>query len=365
METVAQKEKSIASHDKKDDNYKKTKIKSLQGLRAVAILAIFISHTGLGNLEALGAWGVSVFFVLSGFVMMYSYFPRKTIPKFGFAFAWNKIKKLYPLHIITMLLAAFYTIIIVRTVWKTILDICIHTLLIQMWIPKKEYYSTLNGPSWYLCASVFMYFMFPLVLGFFKEKMSKKKAIIIICALFVAEFFISSTAAILNRHSDELWLSTKWLTYFFPPVRFIDFLTGCCLGFLFLNIRTYKNNCFLELATCILIPISILIYVFEYGILSSPSVKYSLLFLPTSMMLIWIVANEKSVIAKVFSTKIFVWFGDLSPYIFLIHGVMIKYCRSGFSYVFSITNTSIVAVVSFVATIIGAVLWKSFTKKTP
>lgn len=44
-----------------------------QGLRAVAFGAIFISHLGIGNFGALGAWGVSVFLVLSGFLMVNSY----------------------------------------------------------------------------------------------------------------------------------------------------------------------------------------------------------------------------------------------------------------------------------------------------
>ncbi len=42
----------------------------LQSLRALAFLGIFISHSGLSS--QLGAWGVSVFFVLSGFLMAYT-----------------------------------------------------------------------------------------------------------------------------------------------------------------------------------------------------------------------------------------------------------------------------------------------------
>ena len=360
MKTVIQTENSVVPNDKKCGNFKKAKNKSLQGLRAVAILAIFISHTGIGPFGVLGAWGVSVFFVLSGFLMIYNYLPKKDMPKFGFAFAWTKIKRLYSLHIITMLLAAFYTIITTGAVVKTILDIGIHTLLIQMWIPKAEYYATLNGPSWYLCASVFLYLMFPLILKLFKEKMTKKKAIYHMCVLFVVAILISLTTVLLNNHSEKLWFSTKWITYYFPPVRFIDFFMGCCLGYLFLNRGEFKKNYFLELAVCILIPISFLIYIYEYGILGLQSVKYSLLFLPTSMMLLWVVVNEKCVFPKIFSTKILVWLGDLSPYIFLIHGVVLKYCRTGFSAVFSITNTYIIATVSLIATIIGAILWHKF-----
>ena len=112
------------------DVIKNERINSIQGLRAIAFLAIFISHTGIGSLGALGAWGVSVFFVLSGFLMMYNYYNKESIPKFGFRFAWNKIKKLYSLHVITTILAAIYYVIIGNSILKTLLDVVIHLLLI-------------------------------------------------------------------------------------------------------------------------------------------------------------------------------------------------------------------------------------------
>ncbi len=355
MKTVIQTEKGSAINNKKSGNPKN---KSLQGLRAVAILAIFISHIGIGNLGVLGAWGVSVFFVLSGFLMLYNYMPRETIPQNSFGFAWNKIKRLYPLHIVTMLFAAFYAVIKTRMLEKTILDIGIHTLLIQMWIPKAEFYATLNGPSWYLCVSFFLYLMFPLMLKLFKGNMSQKKVVLYICIFFVVEIFVSLATFLLNNHDESLWFSTKWITYYSPPVRLIDFFMGCCLGYLFLDRSECNKNYFLELAVCILVPISLLIYVSEYGILGSQSVKYTLLFLPTSMILLWVVAGEKGVIPKILSTRVFVWLGDLSPYIFLIHGVVLKYCRAGFSVAFSITNVYITATVSLVATIFGAFIWR-------
>lgn len=50
-----------------------SKITSIQALRACAFIGIFASHTGM---LALGAWGVSIFLVLSGFIMFYAYIGR-------------------------------------------------------------------------------------------------------------------------------------------------------------------------------------------------------------------------------------------------------------------------------------------------
>ena len=74
------------------DNNNLERCDSIQGLRAIAFIAIFISHVGFNNLGVLGAWGVSVFFVMSGFLMMNNYIKKNKNPEFGFKFAWSKTK---------------------------------------------------------------------------------------------------------------------------------------------------------------------------------------------------------------------------------------------------------------------------------
>jgi peptidoglycan/LPS O-acetylase OafA/YrhL len=74
----------------------KKKIQSLQAIRAVAFSAIFLSH--LEIISGLGGWGVSVFFVLSGFLMSYSYEGRAKVLNGRFIdrikFAYSKVKKI-------------------------------------------------------------------------------------------------------------------------------------------------------------------------------------------------------------------------------------------------------------------------------
>ena len=51
----------------------KPRLQSVQGLRAIAFILIFLSHT---EIVAAGPAGVSIFLVLSGFCMMYAYVDR-------------------------------------------------------------------------------------------------------------------------------------------------------------------------------------------------------------------------------------------------------------------------------------------------
>lgn len=49
------------------------RIKALQGLRVLAFIGIFLSHA---IDTPSGGWGVSIFIMLSGFVMTYAYWDK-------------------------------------------------------------------------------------------------------------------------------------------------------------------------------------------------------------------------------------------------------------------------------------------------
>ena len=88
-----------------DNNSKSKLLTQLQTLRAFAFIGVFICHTAiLSNvLECVGFFGVSVFFVLSGFVMVYSYYGKQRIKDLSFfsnvKFAYSKLKRLWLLSI--------------------------------------------------------------------------------------------------------------------------------------------------------------------------------------------------------------------------------------------------------------------------
>lgn len=66
---------------------------------------VFLSHA-VWQFGQLGYFGVSVFIIMSGILMVKSNFAKDSIivgVKENIGFAFNKIKKLYPLHILMML----------------------------------------------------------------------------------------------------------------------------------------------------------------------------------------------------------------------------------------------------------------------
>lgn len=164
-------------------------IDALQALRAWAFMGVFLSHTGIEVL-GLGVWGVSVFFILSGFLMTYSYYGKERIKsvswKENVLFAWNKMKPLYSLHVITMLAVSIFMFIGEETVTiaQAVVKIILNLLLLQSWTPIE---SDINAPSWYLCPTMFLYVLFPYIVRAMERKYSVHKAKWTMALLFLIQ----------------------------------------------------------------------------------------------------------------------------------------------------------------------------------
>lgn len=372
----------------------KEKIKSLQGLRAVAFIVIFISHTSIGNLSKLGAWGVSIFLILSGFVMILSHWNRRDqislTPKDIVSFAWNKIKKLYPLHIVMMvacILIALYAVFIIHTMTlkKLVIDIFLHTFLLQIWIPNSEYYMTLNGVSWYLCVCVLLYLTFPFVLkclNWFDKRYKHSMIIPISIILGIVQILIALIAYYYGGcNYNDLW-SMQWITYYCPLSRLIDFLIGCSIGYLYLHknelIEEFRSSSLyiekkfsLKTKKILINSISLLnmivILYLWYAVTAGNLVgyewiEYTLIYTPTTVLTILLACSTITIFNKLLSHKILVFIGDMSGWGFLIHKTVIKYCDFILEYLY-VTNSIVIAITAAIMTAIAIFLWKSITKK--
>lgn len=92
-------------------------IDTLQVLRCLAFIGVFLSHVGWNatTMAGMGYWGVSVFLVLSGFTMVYSYYGKGRIRavsvRDNLRFAMGKVGKLYPLYVLTTLAVFIFFLI--------------------------------------------------------------------------------------------------------------------------------------------------------------------------------------------------------------------------------------------------------------
>jgi hypothetical protein len=93
----------------------------LTGLRGVAAYAVLIAHAAHASIpfyddliyQRLSAFGMSLFFVLSGFVIYYNYaetFARKGLASAGWQFFVARFARLYPLYAISIIIAPYLSI---------------------------------------------------------------------------------------------------------------------------------------------------------------------------------------------------------------------------------------------------------------
>jgi len=63
----------------------------------------------------------------------------------------------------------------------------------------------------------------------------------------------------------------------------------------------------------------------QVGVLGAVAFRYNVLFTPSAVLLVWLLAVGKGIISRLLSAKPFLWLAGLSPYGFLIHQVLIRY----------------------------------------
>lgn len=335
------------------------RLNSLQGLRAVAFMGIFLGHCGIGSG---GGMGVSVFLVLSGFLMIYNYYQKDDMKcgiLYNIKFSANKIKKLYPLHLIMIIpMLALSSIGYIKSgeYIACISDIFPKLLadvsLIQAWIPIRSFYFAFNGVAWFLSVCAFLYFIFPYLLRKMKKDWSNKKSFIIIGVVILLQLAIALFAN--TQLCQKIVENTAWVLYICPLYRCGDFIIGCNLGYIFLA-KNKKNNTKTSTATIfelLAIALMTLCYLAPKFVNVPEEIQFSLLYIPGSVALVYVFANGAGLISKLFSTKLFVEVGNISGYTFLIHQVVINLMES------VKLSMMIVPVVSLVVTFLAAYAYR-------
>lgn len=145
-------------------------IKSLQGWRAIMCIMIFILHVCPDKVPLLagGNETLSFFIILSGFLLGMSNINKDDNLSVNGAIQFVKkhIKKFYPLHILMLILCVlldlltFYVKHDYSKSLTLISKFLVDGILVQAFIPKDDWYFSLNGVSWYLSATAFFYIIF-------------------------------------------------------------------------------------------------------------------------------------------------------------------------------------------------------------
>ena len=350
----------------------KTKINALQAIRALAFLGIFSYHC---SLTGLGSWGVSVFFMLSGFVLVYSYYERlpslSVKPLSALRFSFHKLARLYPLYLIMLVLSIRFGQLLTYNRYELIrfgLKFLANVTMMQSWVPLSDFYYSFNTLSWYLSDMLFLYLIFPLILHFMHHYRHGRSAVFTILIVFSVQTFFAFFTRNMSPLPTSAYPFNHWVTYVFPLFRAGDFIIGCNLGYLFLRYRDLSFGKFatvVEGLALLQIPAFIL---FDNMYIAHAGTQWwseTLLMIPFSMFLIYTFACSSGRISSFLaSCKPLLILADLSPYAYLIHFIAFREIFHHISGDMSrIPALCITIIIVFAISLSGAIVYKHFIYK--
>lgn len=206
------------------------RLDSLTGLRFAAALAVFCHHitvflgeTWFRHLEStlrVGPAGVSFFFVLSGFVLMWSRRPDDRPA----AFLQRRFARIWPAHAVAWVAG------VVVVLWtedaffakSSVLNLA----LLQVWVPQRTWYFSVNVVSWSLAVEWFFYLVFGLLLVPVL-RLGPRAAARALGVLIVAFTALEIALQVGLRDHEVL---QEYFVYIFPPTRLLEFAMGMCLA---------------------------------------------------------------------------------------------------------------------------------------
>ncbi len=298
-------------------------INSLQGLRTIAFFMVLFGHCSVKGTGGMSGVAVSLFFILSGFVSEYAYNKDLSYSvKNSIIFAYNRIKKLYPLHLILLV-----AMIVLETFEKggfnhDVRAIILNAFLFQAWFPDTEILNSFNGVTWYLSASLLLYFLFPMLKRFVGKYKNVCQAVLGI--LFILLFRLA-WSWFGNLYLDSYVLG--WFQYSFPITRIAEFFIGCHLGYIQKYYKSfeisYGISSILEVLAllCSIVSWKLMKYVVLWDM---EWIKYVII-IPPLMFLVYILAQSKGIVSHFLSRRLFVKVGNISGYTYIIHYVVLRY----------------------------------------
>lgn len=214
-------------------------IPALNGLRFLAVLHVVLFHTltsYLGHAPSLvvhfvrGApISLGIFFVLSGFVLTYSY--RDTIARDRLSFAIARFARIYPLYLVSLLVALPLYVQSLRRAPSGFAAVR-HFARVAAWdLPLLQAWNVKvacewNCPTWTISAEVFYYVLFPTLVAFLLWRSTRRLMVVGAGAIVASVALVLLLARYVVPSIQGASVSADALLLYFPPIHLAEFIVG-------------------------------------------------------------------------------------------------------------------------------------------
>ena len=322
---------------------KKPKLQALTGLRFFAAVHVVAFHylaasSGipalLYHITRYGYVGVSLFFVLSGFVLAYSYpdLPTTASKK---QFWLARFARIYPLYAVALVLSSviflsYLPSISALSLTKAGVKVALEASLLHAWTPWTT--CGINCPGWSLSAEAFFYLVFPFVINKL-YKLDARQAALGMGALWLISM-VTPVAYLLIKPgfagSARLSGLLLNLVIYTPLFHLPQFLIGVLAGSLFTKKQARQGLPIPARTSLVLITMIVVALLFAYAVLN---LDYTLvnngLFAPIFAALLYLLADGRTLASRFLSAPLLVLLGEASYAIYILQYPLMNW----FSYI--------------------------------
>jgi peptidoglycan/LPS O-acetylase OafA/YrhL len=351
----------------------RNEVPSLTGLRFLAALSVAFAHgsalllriEGVPSLHWLSipaGFGMSLFFVLSGFVIHYNY--RASVADEGIfgigKFFWARFSRLYPLFLFVLAVDIIfgrqlfnYVTGVDQGFLNTLSALPYYLTLTQSWLYAAYEDSSLiyvtgtnSSLTWSISTEWFFYLSYPLVALMTLRVRSPRAAIAAIIGWSIVWIALASSLDGRNPQIDAWAVNRfgaiagaklgyqdsfiRWLNYFSPYLRIGEFVLGCLLSQFYIHLegrfvseRERRFGLFLMALGIISVPV--LSYL-EYSDVSPfmRSLRSNYALAPSVGLIIFTLARYPNPLARFLNSRPFVVLGEASYSIYMLHFLILS-----------------------------------------
>ncbi|WP_291888040.1 acyltransferase [Chryseobacterium sp.] len=313
------------------ENLRKNTFEALTGMRAIAAIMVFVYHNRkywrndlpFPIMRFISEWhiGVTVFFVLSGFLLAYRYEDSPLESKKSYLkYILLRIARIFPLYWI-LLSFFFFDTAYSRNVNTYFLQ---YSLLYSLF---EKYSVSGIVQAWSLQVEFFFYLLSPLL--FLLLKKSWKYCILFLLGIFLFSCGIGYGLHWYNGNPEGFLYPLNFMignTFF---ARSLEFFFGMLLAYLMKKekgiefLARLKNPTLYGGIAIIVFTIAIALFArnnFVHGVERWEGRLIHELFLPVAIVVFfWGLMSEKTLISKTLSSRLFILLGNASFVFYLIH----------------------------------------------
>jgi peptidoglycan/LPS O-acetylase OafA/YrhL len=296
-------------------------------------VAVYLSHIGpphgsgevLTSFIGAGYSGVTLFFVLSGFVLSVNYFDEFRHPRL--VGTWNflvaRFARIYPLYIVCLA----YVVVHLHALDAPIDGWWRNALAIQAWSPDVFQAFSFDGPAWSLSVEFFLYACFPLLVPLI-ARLHRPRTILVWAAVIAAALFALAAIFVSSGHGslpfEDPGSAHRWL-YRTPLTRLGDFALGILAARLFVVTRGDPRLRRLGgplAASAALAFLALMAWPALYFTAWSWDAAYAV---PTVLLIFGLSVAQDSRLARFLSIPTIVLLGEASFAFYLVHQPMIGF----------------------------------------